>query len=1344
MKKSISTVFFLLVLSFTSISQQWNFQDNIYKFIEDPGMFSLNQEPGHVPLVPFSNISQALKDDWNQSTGYLSLNGMWKFKWSEIPDLAPKDFFREKYQDQSWANIKVPGNWEMQGFGDPMFRNVSQPFPSNPPFVPHDYNPTGCYRRTFSVPDTWKNQQVFLRLEAVTSASFVWINGQELGFNEGANEPAEYNITRFLKKGTNTLAVLVTKYSAGTYLEDQDFWRLSGIFRDVYLMAVPEVHLHDYFITADLDNNYRDAQLNISAEIKNYASKAAENYSVRATLFDKNRKQIATAFSSEKVTLKEKENRKVKLSAKIDNPGKWTAEHPNLYSLTLELIDPKGNVSEVLCDKIGFKKVEVSHQVLLVNGVPVKLNGTNSHMQHPELGHTMDLETIRKDLILMKQFNINCVRTSHYPPNIEYLKLADELGIYIVDETGDESHATEFVSKLPEWKNAYIDRVTGMVLRDRNHPCIIFWSAGNESGFGSNICEVIKTGKSLDPTRLFMYGGNSDDVAWRNEVPCEDIIGPRYATPYELRTRIAQVPESQDPRPSFMDEYISVEGNGGGGFDEYWDVIWNYPRISGGAIWDWVSPGIKEKILLLKDESPNHISVAVKGRGILEDGKFGKGIGLSGHDQWIDAYRDPALDITGKQLTLSLWVFPRKWNGNGQMITKGSYQFGLNQFKKDSLEFFVTDAEKSILKVSLPANWENKWHHVAGICDGKNLMIYLDGLQSGIKPFTGSITNKPFPVNIGRFSDIEGQEYPYNLSNAIFDRISIFDKAIPVDQLMNPSDQLKLQSLLWLELDEMEEKGEFYSMGIGGRTYGMIWPDRKPQPELYQVKKSAQPVHVERVNADEGTVEITNRYQFTNLNELSATWQLQADGETLQSGTLNISLAPQSKTLAKIPMKKPMLLPSVEYRLMLNFNLKAATPYAATGYEVAWEQLELHWNESPEHELTLDQSASRGQTTTGHKKTPNQKASSRKTTARAELSSNQKISTRKAIAGVELSTDHKTLPSTATTEPINVETARPMTVKETNEILTISGKEFEYIFNKQNGRLTSMKYLGKELIREGAKLSVWRAPLANDLDNWATRGANLNPKKLGMGNFPAGSWYTYGLDQMKFALDKFTVQLQETSKVVLDIQDHAEGANYTTAFDNHYHYTIFGSGEIIVDHTVTPQGMMPLWLPKVGLQWVIDKSLNSVSWYGRGPFETYPDRKTGAKIGVYRKTVQEMAESYLVPQDYGSRTDNRWVRLESADGIGLQFSGHTTESTDVPSSQISGRQLFNFSTQLFSTENLSRARYPYQLQQLNDSYIFNFDYATSGVGCTAISVLDKYRVLPQEYHFSLSIKPYKK
>ena len=327
-------------------------------------------------------------------------------------------------------------------------------------------------------------------------------------------------------------------------------------------------------------------------------------------------------------------------------------------------------------------------------------------------------------------------------------------------------------------------------------------------------------------------------------------------------------------------------------------------------------------------------------------------------------------------------------------------------------------------------------------------------------------------------------------------------------------------------------------MGIGGRTYGLIWPDRTPQPELYQVKKSAQPVHVELANPVDGIVEITNRYHFTNLNELKTSWQLQADGAILQQGILNLSVAPLEKAKIKIPYKKPLIQPGIEYRLLISFTLKDTKPYAPAGFEVAWDQLELPWNTT--------------------------------------------LNTEEALVVPD------------------------MKVNDANQQLTISGNDFEYVFSRQTGQLVKMKYNGKELIREGAKLSVWRAPLANDLDNWATRAANLQPRKPAMGTFPAGSWYTYGLDNLNFRLDKFTILSQENNKIVFEIKDHAEGINYSTAFDNNYVYTITGTGEMTIDHTVTPQGMMPLWLPKIGVQWIMDKSLGVVSWYGRGPFETYP------------------------------------------------------------------------------------------------------------------------------------------
>jgi beta-galactosidase len=1249
----------MMIGPLSSYPGQKIFPEDVYQFLEDPGKFELNQEPGHTPLVPFSSVNDALANDWKNSWGYLSLNGDWKFHWAENPQAAPRDFYQMQFNDVSWRSILVPGNWEMQGYGDPVFRNIAQPFQADPPRIPHDYNPVGSYRKHFTLPANWKDKQVFLHFEAATSASFVWMNGQEVGFNEGANEPAEYNITPYLKPGDNLVAVSVYKYSAGSYLEDQDFWRLAGIFRDVYLLATPGVHLRDYFVTTDLDGDYRDAQLRIAAELSNYAASPASGYRVRAALWDKNKQPVLQGLQSDAASLASKETRTLQLSATVRNPDKWSSETPYLYTLTLELLDARGKAVEVLSGRIGFKKVEVRHQALYLNGVPIKLNGTNSHMQHPDLGHAMDRETIRKDLVLMKQFNINCVRTSHYPPTVDYLDLADELGMFLVDETGDESHATEYISERPEWTAAYVDRVRGMVLRDRNHPSILFWSAGNESGFGQNICEVIKEGKRLDPTRLFMYGGNTDDVGWRNEVPCEDIIGPRYATPFELRNRIAQVPESQDPRPSFMDEYVAATGNGAGGLDEYWEIIYRYPRIIGGAIWDWISPGLREKVRRLTDSSQHHLDVVLKGRGQWVPGKFGQAVELDGHDQWVDVYRAPDLDVAGSQLTLSLWVYPRTWNGDGTFLTKGSFQFGLRQSSPKEMEFYVTGADKTSIAAPVPSQWEGQWHHLAGIYDGQRLALYIDGALVASKPFAGDIANKPFPVNLGRNPELEGQEYPGNTSNARFDQVSIFDRAVPVEQLMNPSPALKEQALLWLDFEEVREEGEYFSMGIGGRSYGLIWPDRTPKPELWQVKKAAQPVHVEWRDTETGLVEVWNRYHFTSLDTLKTTWRLQADGKVLARGDLPLALAPLERKQIQIPFQKPALEPGVEYRLLVSFTLKEATSWAPAGFEVSWVQLELPWHVS----------------------------------AAAPMAS----------------------------------ATHPLVIEETTPQLSVSGRDFTYRFDKRTGRLSSLVYQGRSLLQEGPRLNVWRAPLVNELDPWANSGSHLTYRKTGMGEDPANSWRSLGLDHLTFKLDRLAVVRKELQSVMIEVEDHATGSSYSAGFDNRYRYQIEGSGELTIQHTVIPQGLMPAWLPRLGLQWIVNKDLKNVAWYGRGPFENYPDRKSGAQIGIYRSSVDEMLEHYLVPQDYGLRTDNRWVRLESGDGTGLEFRGSS---------------LFNFNAHPYDTDNLTRARYPYQLRPF-DGITFNFDYATSGVGCTAISVLNQYRVLPQMTSFTVKVRPYR-
>lgn len=1251
MKKVFSLVIFWSVFAVLSFSQEKSFLSDIYSFLENTSVFELNQEDGHSPLVPYMSVDEALINNKDKSPAYLSLNGIWKFHYAETPEGILPGFFARNFNDRSWKIISVPSNWEMQGFGDPIFRNVRTPFPPNPPYVPREYNPTGSYRRIFTIPSSWKGKEIFLRMEKTASASFVWINGNEVGYNEGAQEPSEYNITKYLKSGSNTIAVLVTKYSDGYYLEDQDYWRLAGIFDDIWLFAVPKIHIFDWQALTDLDEEYRDANLNLSVDVKNYSSVITNDLILRATLYDRDKKAVKI-MTSDKFSVVPSGKQTVLLNAGISNPDKWSAEFPNLYTLTFELLSPAGKTIEVITGRTGFKETEIRNQVFYLNGMPVKLNGINSHMQHPETGHTMDEATIRKDLSLFKRFNINCVRTSHYPPVIRYLELADEYGIYVVDETGDEAHATEYVSRDKKWEAMYRERARKMVLRDRNHPCILFWSAGNESGEGDNICAVIEEGKKYDKTRFWMYGGN----AFAH--PCEDIIGPRYPQLHSLITNVFLVPESDDPRPSFLDEYLAVTGNGGGGLDDYWDAFYNHPRSMGGAIWDFVSTGITEPVRSLKDASDNNIQVNVMGRAKLVPGVTGSGLDLNGHDQWVEVYRDDALEITGNNLTLALWVYPGSLSSSaGTLITKGNYQFGIRQVKKDSLEFYITTRSKQKVQIALPENWENNWHFVAATYNGSSIFIDIDGRVSDKKAVSGNIRNTPFPVNIGRNAEIHGQETTVYICDAIIDQAGIFTEIIPAESLKSPSPEIRRKAALWLDFEQMTESGEFFSYGIGARTYGSIWPDRRPQPEMWQIKKSGQPVTARLISAERGEVEITNRYLFTNLDQLKGVWVLQADNEVIEKGDLNSPIAPQKSGIVRIPYRKPVIQEGAEYRLLITFCQKGRTLWADDGFEIAWEQFDLSWfvpaKEPDDSSVNL------------------------------------------------------------------------LTVNEGNENLVINGKDFKYIFDKKTGILVSMQVSGKEMIKRGADLNLWRAPLANETDEWNYYTSNTRHRTDGYGRFAASEWYSAGLNSLRTIPEDFTFRITNNKFVEINVKNIVQMATGRGGFLNEYKYLISGSGEMKIEHSVIPNGDTPAWLPRIGLDWILEKSLKNVEWFGRGPQENYPDRKSGYRIGIYKSAVTEMYEPYLIPQDYGLRTDNRWVKMTDDSGVGLEFSGNS---------------LFNFNAHPYSTENLTKALYTYQLRQF-DGITFNFDYATSGVGCTALSVFPEYQVMPERYDFTVRVKP---
>jgi beta-galactosidase len=1249
MKKIL--IFLFSVFAVGLAAQQKPFLTDIYSYLENTAVFETNQVEGHVPVYPYSSTPDALKDNRLKTAFMLSLNGRWKFHYSDTPEGTPLNFFEAGYNDSKWDTIHVPSNWEMQGFGDPIFRNVSAPFKVDPPKVPKEYNPTGSYRRTFEIPSSWKGRQIFLRLEKTASASFVWLNGKEVGYNEGAQEPAEYDITKYIKPGKNIIAVNVYKYSDGYYLEGQDYWRLAGIFDNVWLFATPEFHIFDWHAVTDLDQTYTDSKLDLSVDVKNYSGNESGDVMVKAILYDSEEKPVKT-LASEKISIRQGEKKSISLSDEIKNPAKWSAEFPNLYRLVIELI-VNGRTLEAVSGKIGFKKTEIRHQVFYLNGVPVKLNGINSHMQHPLTGHSMDEATIRKDMSILKKFNINCVRTSHYPPVIRYLELADEYGLYIVDETGDESHATENVSYRKDFEGMYRERSRKMVLRDRNHPCILFWSAGNESGEGDNICSVIDEGKKFDNTRYWMYGGN----VYAHK--CEEIIGPRYPQVFELSTQVFLVPDSIDPRPSFLDEYLAVTGNGGGGLDDYWEAFYSHPRSMGGAIWDFVSTGLTEKEKILKDESPSGIQVNVMGRAKLVPAFKGNGIDLNGHDQWVEVYRDNSLEIDNNQLTLSMMVYPRSLSSSeGTLITKGNYQFGIDQKGKEFLEFYITTDRKFVTKILLPPDWEYNWHHVTAVYDGSSISLSIDKNKSEPVAVKGNILNTPFPVNIGRNAEIHGQETSVYISDAIIDEVRIFRSVVTPDELEINSGDLRKRSALWLDFEEMTTGKEYFSYGIGARTYGTIWPDRRPQPEMWQIKKSAQPVSVKLLSDEPCKVEIENRYLFTNLSQLSSKWILQCDGAALDSGDLSLNLSPQHSEVIQLPVRKPGLKEGVEYRLLMSFRLKDKTIWADKGFEIAWDQFDLSWYK------------------------PVQK---------------------QEISGGELD------------------------VSETAGSVTIMGTGFSYAFNKADGMLTSILVNNKELLKRGPELNVWRAPLANELDEWNYGFANIRHLVNGYGHFAATAWYSAGIDKLNKITEQFVVTRVNGSTIRIETRNQMVTGTKRGAIKNQYIYTVNGNGEITIDHTILPNGEMPVTLPRIGLDLILDKSLRNVQWYGRGPQENYPDRKTGYKTGVYRSTAEAMYEPYLVPQDYGLRTDNRWVRMTDQNGTGLEFSGD---------------KLFNFSAQPFSAENLTKAMYTYQLHPF-DGITFNLDYASGGVGCTALAVFQAYKVFPSAYKFTTTIRPVK-
>ncbi len=556
---------------------------------QDPDIVQVNRVNPHATSFSFESPELAMKGERTASKNFLSLNGTWKFKYSDNPGSRPKDFYNPSYKVRKWDNIKVPSNWELQGFGVPIYVNIPYEWTKDPqpPTIPTDHNPVGSYRRDFSIPKEWSGRQIHIHFGAVKSAFYLWVNGEKVGYSQGSKTPAEFNITDYVKPGKNTVAVEVYRWSDGSWLECQDFWRISGIERDVYLEAKPTVQIKDFFCLSSLENGYVDGLLDLDVWLAGSGSSSAQDIGVKVQLFEEGQ-SLSTWEDQSKVSLEGEKITPLNFFTSIPQIKRWNAETPNLYTLLITIVDEGGKTLEAVSSRIGFRTSEIRYGQLQVNGKAVLLKGVNRHEHDPIEGHVISRESMIEDIRLMKQNNINAVRTSHYPNDPLWYELCDEYGLYVIDEANIESHGMGYdpgktLGDDPIFIKSHLDRTIRMVERDKNHPSIIIWSLGNEAGDGQCFSATYDWIKSKDLSRPVHYeraeGGRNTDI-----------MCPMY---WSIPEMLKYVEDLHD-KPLIQCEYAHAMGNSTGNFQDYWDAIEAHPQLQGGFIWDWVDQGIKK------------------------------------------------------------------------------------------------------------------------------------------------------------------------------------------------------------------------------------------------------------------------------------------------------------------------------------------------------------------------------------------------------------------------------------------------------------------------------------------------------------------------------------------------------------------------------------------------------------------------------------------------------------------------------------------------------------------------------------------------------------------------------
>lgn len=896
---------------------------------ENQHVFRINKEEPRAVSMPFPTAEGAVSKKRMESPWCQMLNGDWKFHWVEHPDKRPVDFFKPDFDSSSWKTIPVPSNVELEGYGTPIYTNATYPFKKNPPYVMgepdrnwttfHERNPVSSYLRSFTLPEDWKDRHTFITFNGVDSAFYLWINGEKVGYSQDSRTPAEFDITKYLKDGENTVAVEVYRYSDGSYLEDQDMWRLSGIFRDVYLHSSAPLQLRDFFARGGLDDAYAKGTLDFQAEVRDLSG-ADTNWTVDAVVTAADGSQVAATS----VTGKSGEEASVKLDGLDIKP--WSAESPTLYQLVLTLKDTAGNPVDHFGTKIGFSRSEIKNGQLLVNGQPVMIKGVNRHDHDPDTGHYISEERMLEDILIAKRNNINAIRTCHYPNDPRFLELCDEYGLYVTSEANIETHGMgygpESLAKDPSWMEAHVDRVRNMVEAFKNHPSVIVWSLGNEAGDGVNFEAASKWIKEHEYSRPVHY----EQGARKAHV---DFYSPMYATVNgcEAYARDEEKKPLDQQRPLIQCEYSHAMGNSSGGLADYWALFERERLLQGGYIWDYIDQGLrktKPAPAVLTDTSPNEHFVQLDGEVDATRGLVSGKATVKNHDTLRP----------GGPFTIVAEITPGDNQGDNPILTKGDKSWALKIDNQRRLEFFIYTNSWVSVHANLPQDFKGKRHTVAGIYDGNNLRLVIDGREVASAKFSGRVSYDDRPVGIG-FND----EHPERSFHGDIHRVSIHDKAL---------DSANLTGNAVLDIDFAKfsrEDGEREFFAYGGDygdmpndgnfcCNGIVASDRKPTPQLPEVKKLYADMTIELVP---GGLKVTNKRFFTTLDDLALSWGVLVDGVGEINRTAGLpSIAPGTSAVVPIELPSIALQPGKEVVVAAELRLKADTTWAEAGHRLAW------------------------------------------------------------------------------------------------------------------------------------------------------------------------------------------------------------------------------------------------------------------------------------------------------------------------------------------------------------------------------------------------------------------------